>query len=79
MEVADAREGSARVDAIDQHEALAVADPLVAEGRVLLLAGGVEDLEHARLAVDDDLLAVRVLDGGVVRLNKVVEAELSWC
>ena len=66
VEAGDAGEGRARRDAVDQHEALAVADPLVAQRGILLLAGGIEHLEHARLPVDDDLFAVRVLDGGVV-------------
>jgi len=76
VEALDAGKGGARGDAVDEHEALAVAYPLVAQGDVLLLAGGVEDLEHARLAVDLDLLAVRVLDGGVVCLDEVVQAQL---
>jgi hypothetical protein len=35
-----------------------VAYPLVPQRRVLLLAGRVEHLEHARLTVDLDLLSV---------------------
>jgi hypothetical protein len=76
VELVDAAEGRARRDAVHQHEALAVADPLVAQRGVFLLAGGVEHLEHARLLVDDDLFAVRVFDGGVVGLDEVVQAEL---
>jgi hypothetical protein len=77
VEPLDALKGRARRDAVHEHEALAVTYPLVAQGNVLLLAGRVEHLEHARLAVNLHLLAVRVLDGGVVRLDEVVEAQLA--
>ena len=76
VEALYAGEGGARGDAVDEHEALAVAYPLVPQCNVLLLAGRVEHLEHARLAVDLHLLAVRVFDGGVVRLDEVVQAQL---
>lgn len=76
VEALDAVEGGAGGDAVDEDEAFAVADPLVAEGGVFFLAGCVEDFEHAGLVVDDDLLAVGVFDGGVVGLDEVVEAEL---
>jgi len=45
---------------VDEQEALARAHVLLAHGRVLLLAGGVEDIEQGDLVVDDALLAVRV-------------------
>ena len=40
------------------------------ENRFAHRASGVEDLEHALLAVDLHLLPVRVLDGRVVLLHK---------
>lgn len=76
VEALDAGEGGARRDAVDEDEALAVAYPLVSQRNVLLLAGGVEHLEHARLAVDLHLLSVRVFNGGVVGLDEVVQTEL---
>ena len=47
------------------------------ENRFAHRAGGVEDLEHALLAVDLDLLPVGVLDGGVVLLHKDALHELD--
>lgn len=78
VEAFDAVEGSAGRDAIDQDEAFAVADPLVAKGCIFFLACCVENFEHAGLVVDDDLFAVGVFDGGVVGLDEVIEAELWW-
>ena len=70
-------EGGAGRDAVDEDKTLAVAYPLVSECDVFFLAGCIEDFEHARLAVDLHLLAVRVFDGGIVCLNEVVQTELS--
>lgn len=42
----------------------------------LTLTGSVEDLEQTRLVVDDPLLSIAVLDGGVVRLNEGGHGEL---
>lgn len=66
VEALDARKRGARGDAVDENEPLAVTDPLVAEGRVFFLTSGVEDFEHARLGVDDDLLSVLVLNCGII-------------
>lgn len=66
MEAFDARKGRARGNAVYEDKALAVTDPLVAQRRVFFLAGRVEDFEHARLAVYDDLLAVLVFNCWVV-------------
>ena len=66
VEARDAGEGRARRDAVDQDETLAVADPLVAQRRILFLPCRVEHLQHARLPVNDHLLAVGVFDGGIV-------------
>lgn len=35
-----------RGDAVDEDEALTVADPLIAQGRVFFLAGGIQHLQH---------------------------------
>ena len=42
-----------------------------------LLSGGVQDVEETRLAIDDDLLPVAVLDGGVVLVHKMVLDQLD--
>jgi hypothetical protein len=76
VELLDASERGTRGDAVDQHEALAVADPLVSESGVFLLASGVQNLQHAGLAVNLHLLAVRVFDRRVVRLDKVIQTKL---
>ena len=73
----DVLEGLCVVDGEDEEEALARPHVLVAHGGVLLLPGGVEDVEQARLAVDDDLLAVAVLDRGVVLVHEVVLDQLD--
>jgi hypothetical protein len=43
----------------------------------LLLASGVEDVEHAGDAVDGHLHAVGVLDGGVVVIHEAVVDKLD--
>lgn len=80
MEALDAREGRARGDGIDKDEAFAIANPLVAQGGVLFLAGGVEDFEHAGLAVYDYLFAVGVFDCWIVsgRSELAVRRESGW-
>lgn len=72
VEFLDSGEGGARGDAIDKNEAFAIADPLISKGSVFFLTGGIEDFKHAGLAIDDDLLSVRVFDGRIISLNKVV-------
>ena len=42
-----------------------------------LLPRCVEDVEETRLSVDDDLLPVAVLDGGVVLVHEVVLDQLD--
>ena len=42
-----------------------------------LLAGSVQDVQKTRLAIDDDLLPVAVLDGGVVLVHKMVLDQLD--
>ncbi len=65
------------VDGEDEQEALPRPHVLVPHGRVLLLAGRVQDVQQTRLPVDDHLLAVGVLDGGVVLVHKVVLDQLD--
>ena len=55
----------------NKEKTVAHAHVLFAEDRVLLLSGGVEDIEHDRVLVHSDLLAVVGLDRGVVTLHKV--------
>ena len=57
-------------DAVDQDKALSVLHVEIPHGRELLSPGGVEDLQHALLAVHLHLLPVAVLDGGVVLLHE---------
>ena len=42
-----------------------------------LLTGGVENVQEARLSIDDHLLPVAVLDRGVVLVNEVVLDQLD--
>ena len=72
VEFLDAGEGGAGGYAVDEDEAFAVSNPLVAEGGVFFLAGGVEDFEHAGLVVYDDLFSVGVFDCRVVGFDEVV-------
>ena len=65
------------VDGEDKQEALARSHVLVPHGAVLLLSGRVQDVEEARFPVDDDLLAVRVLDGRIILIDKVVLYQLD--
>lgn len=72
MEALDAPKGGARGNAVNKDKTLAVSDPLVSKRCVLLLAGCVENLEHTWLPVDNDLLAIRVLDCRII----LIEAQL---
>ena len=62
---------------ITDNETLTVLDVEVPHGRELLRAGRVQDFEDAGRAVHLDLLAVEVLDGGVVFLHEVAGDELN--
>ncbi|CAK7312264.1 hypothetical protein VULLAG_LOCUS16650 [Vulpes lagopus] len=62
--------------AVHEDEALAVLDVQVPHGRELLGARRVQDLQHRRRRVHLDLLAVEVLDGGVVLLDEGAGHEL---
>lgn len=50
-------------DAVDQKETLAGAHVLLAHSRVLLLSGGIKDIEKGDLLVNDALLAVGIWEG----------------
>lgn len=52
--------GGTRGDGVDEEEALARAHVLLAHGRVLLLTGGVEDIEEGDLVVYHALLSVGI-------------------
>jgi len=69
-------EGAEGDDGVDEDKALAVLHVQVTHGRELLRTGSIENLQHALLAVNFDLLAVAVLDGGVVLLDKDALHEL---
>ena len=76
-EVSLAPAGSSARCAVRGRPLGARATHLVAHRRVLLLPGGVEDVEQAGLIVDRHLLPVRVLDGRVVLVDEVVLDELD--
>ena len=65
------------VDGKHDEESLAGPHVLVPHGAVLLLARRVQDVQQTRLPVDDDLLPVAVLDGGVVLVHEVVLDQLD--
>ena len=64
-------------DGVDDDESLPVADVQVAHGSELLGAGSVEYFQDRRGAVHFDLLAVEVLNGGVVLLHKATSDKLD--
>ena len=70
------RKGRPRSDAVDKDEAFAVADPLVSQCGVFLLPSGIQDFQHARLAIDHHLLSVRIFNSRVVCFDEVIQAKL---
>ena len=68
--------GRTACDGIDEDEPFAVTDPLIPERRVLFLSCGIQDFKHTRLSVDNNLLSVRVFDGGVISFDKVIQTKL---
>lgn len=60
LECGDFLKALARRDGVDQQETLSRSHVLLPHGRVLLLAGSVENVEQSDLLIDDALLAVRV-------------------
>jgi len=73
----DPGEGGPRGDAIDKDESLTISYPLIPQGSVLLLACGIQDFEHARLMVNDDLFPVRVFNSRIVRFDEMVQTQLG--
>jgi len=76
-ECGDLVEGCSRCDGVDAEEALTRPHVLVAHGAVLLLPGGVEDIQKTRFVVDGDLFSVRVFDGRVVFVDEMVLNQLD--
>lgn len=72
VELLDARERCPRRDTVDQHKPFPISDPLVAQGRVFLLAGGIQHFQHAGLLIDHHLFAIGVFDCRVICFDKVV-------
>jgi len=72
-QVVEGAEGDNRVH---QHETLAVLHVQITHGRELLSTGSIEDLQHALLSVDLHLLAVAVLNSGIVLLDEDTLHEL---
>ena len=70
-------EGFGIVDGKNEEEAFARPHVLISHGRVLLLAGSVQDVQEACLAIYDHLLAVRVLDRGVILVHEVILDQLN--
>jgi len=70
-------EGAAGSDSVNEEEALASAHVLIAHCAVLLLAGGIKDIEEGGLTVDCNLLPVAILDGRIVLINEVVLDQLD--
>lgn len=64
LEGLDFFEGLAVVDGVDEQKAFTGAHVLLPHGRVLLLAGSIEDVQQGDFVVDDALLAVGVCSGG---------------
>lgn len=58
-------------DRVDDHVAVNADKVLVVENRVFILARGVDDFHGKVLVAVADDLAERVLDGGVVRVDKM--------
>lgn len=51
-------ERGARGDAVHQHKAFSVSNPLISQRGIFLLTRGIQHFEHARLTVDDDLFPI---------------------
>ena len=60
----------------DDEEPLRLPYVLLVQGPKFLIAGGVQDVQQADLAVNDKLLSVGVSDGGVVFLHEHILIEL---
>ena len=77
VEVAYVGEAGLVGDRVDEQEGVALAHVLLAHRRELLLAGGVEHVQNAPLAVRLGVLDVGVLDRRVVVLHEHLLKELD--
>jgi len=59
-----------RRDRVDEDKTLAFPNPLITEGSIFLLTGGVNDLDKAHAIIDERLLPIRILYSRIVRLDK---------
>lgn len=66
-----------RGDGVDEDKSLSLSNPLIAEGRILLLTGGVYDFYKAQFLIDDHLFAIGIFNRRVIRLDKAVESKLD--
>ena len=73
----DGLEGGTASNRINNQEALARSNVLVAHGRIFFLASRVEDIQQADFAVDFDLLAVGVFNGRIIFVHEMILGELS--
>jgi len=64
-------------DGVHENEALTVLHVKITHGSELLGTGSIKDLQHALLAIDIDLLPVRILDCGIVLLDEDALNELD--
>ena len=64
-------------DRVDTEETLPGAHVLLPHGRVLLLAGGVEDVKEGDLLINHTLLPVAVLNGRIILVHEVGLDELD--
>ena len=71
-------EGSPVSDGEDKEESFPGPHVLLPHGRELLLSGSVQDVQLGHLVIDDALLRVGVLDGGVVVGNEVALEQSGW-
>jgi len=74
---ADLLERVPRSDRVHKEEAFACAHVLFPHGPIFLLAGCVEDIQKGHLIVDNALLPVRVFDGRVILVDKVLLNKLD--
>jgi len=74
---ADLLESGPRGDVVNKKKAFAITHPLVLHRAELLLPSGVQNVQQSSLIVNHDLLAVAVLNGGVIFIQKVVSHQTN--
>jgi len=77
LESGDLLETLARSDVVNKQETLSRPHVLFAHGAVLLLTGGVENIEKSDLVVNVALLAVRVFDRRVIFVDEMALDQLD--